>query len=259
VTHFDSYDIDRGIRLLLRPSAGGEIVEIPAMDMFDGPRAPPRDWEYEKDLRVPWCTPIREVGTYELQAWFPLAVAWDRLLPGTWEARVAVEVMNDPRDPPTHPEGTPAPVVWTGTIATEPLPVVIEEAPARKVRYFVPKRLRPVPSHGYGAGVAIGCLDGDRETVDLAARHGLSVGVTVRRNGGGGAESLGGGLIAVADQLPTDHAGPFAGDYEIEIFETGEEPRSHQYSSARHPAYRTLWKRAFRVEATAAEIEALRR
>ena len=80
-----------------------------------------------------------------------------------------------------------------------------------------------------------------------------------RGGGGGGRQSGTSPRLEYVDGLEHDHEGPFAAGYIIEIYETGEEYRYHVPYSTDHPTYRSLWKREFRVEATAEEIEALQR
>ncbi len=263
VTHFDAYGLERGVRLLLRNPADGRECEVRAVDGFDGPPDPPRSWEFEKDLPADraWCFPIRECGAREVRLTFPLATVWKDLLPGPWEARVSVTVEepDDADDLPPHAEGTPAPVTWIGSFRTEPLSIDIEQPAKRTLRYLVPHRLRLVPEL-HRPWIAVGCLSEDREAVTLEAREGLSLGVHVRRDGVGGDRMVGGQpWLDVADRQVPEHPGPFARDYEIVIFETGEEPGYHRDLDPGHPSYRALWKGTFRVEATAAEVEALRR
>jgi len=260
VTCFDPFGLERGVRLVLTSPERGTAVEIPAVDPMEGPPSPPRTGEEERGTKP---VPLGPGASTEFQLWFPLASAWETLLPGTWQARLAVEVTDHPEDPPPHAEGTPVPVPWTGTFTTEPVRVVVEDAPLRTVKVMVPRRLRVVPWAGAGAGVAVGCLEEDREPAEFRLRNGFLVGVRVRRTDGGvgEAEASGGAAprLDTVDQLEHGREGPYAAGFSLEIFETGEEFRCHQEYSPRHPTFRTLWKREFRVEATAEEIEALQR
>ena len=257
VTHFDPWGLERDVRLLLTSPERNTTVEIAAVDPQEGPPMGPRTLEEEWG---PKALPLGPGAATELQLWFPLAAAWETLLPGTWEARLAVAVKEHPQDPPPHAEGTPAPVLWTGAFTTGPVRVIVDEAPPVILRLHVPTRLRMVPWAGTGAGVAVGCLAEDREVVELRTRNGFTVGVEVRTEGRGGRGQSGTSpRLEYVDGLEHDHEGPFAAGYIIEIYETGEEYRYHVPYSTDHPTYRSLWKREFRVEATAEEIEALQR
>ena len=232
--------LEEQVRLLLRNRDSGATVEVLPCEL---------EWGHETP--GPEGSPS---GGRALRQWwlrFPLAVAWDALVPGTWEARASVEI---PSDPDSH--GT-----WSSTLVSGALALVVEEPPPERRhrrRLAAPTCLRLRVGEKRGTvDVAFG--PPEAEVIEIEVRNGFTLGLTAGQQEDGGMGSAGYyalmGIPYVIDTLGPETVGPIDRNYLVELYEGPVEGR--ELTEQEH--HRTLWKRSFRVTATGEEIEALRR
>lgn len=247
--HLDARNIiDRVSQVLRRPGDGPSIsVETDDVDFaLDGSSVPDErtgaDWPRFADSPSVAC-----------RLEIPLARAWEEVDAGSWEACVEFKGR-------VIGEGAEATSV---VVRTEPLPVLVDPAPPRHQLLRPPARLRlDAAEDGF---VVVRFDPGSSDVVDLQPRYGFVVMMRVDSTWGSGSASwhtspshVLGDDQEVDRLLPVDK-GPLDKTYEVDIFEIASDPGMLFWFFEKHEGYRSLWKGTFRVTATAAEVEALRR
>jgi hypothetical protein len=249
---FDPRHIEDLLRLRLRDRSDGGTVEVPLR-------------RHERVLEVPdpgqkadpeWI----RLGDGAVREWafrFPLVSSRESAAAGEYEASIVCEV----------PPGTVPPSVWSGTVSTPPLSIVLAEAEPADVWARLPRALRL--RTGARKGTVEVCFGpAESESVLLHPRPGFSIGTSVKaraledrdfdyRDFGWG--TIWSAVSTVVDTLEPGATGPLDTVYEVEVFDVPLEGVPDAFFPPGRDGYRTLWKRTFRVRASAAEIEALRR
>ncbi len=263
VKYFDAGHLDERVRLLLRNWDTGRTAEVGIHDyvrVLETPvlEEPGQEGQAKRERVVPpdWI-PLDGAPAKEWPFRFRLAKAWEVVTPGTWEARVALE--EEPR--------ADAPDLRAGTATTAPQPLVVEEAPLRRIRARVPAAFHLRADPGFGDGIEITNRDGPTEVVDIEARNGFLLGCRVDVPGSGGVCGYGADLEEGEDydsgwsgmSMTAGPDGAFDRTCEASVFEYVSDEEDLFGVEFGRNGYRTLWRRSFRVTATAGEVEALRR
>lgn len=251
---FDARHVEDRVVLLFRNRDTGATAEVSDDNQEWILETPLQEGSPEgSDRAEPGWIPIENGPDRFLHIPFHLVWAWEALPPGNWEVGARLDV------PPYGKN----PILWSGTVTTPTLPVLVEEAPPRHLRVQVPTRLR-IRTGAVLHTVEVGFGPIETEFVDLEPRNGFTLGASWGKDGNSMSTFWpscweGFAFDDYFDRLDRGDTDPLDQTYELEIFETAEVPGNPLVLMLGHGGYRTLWKRSFRVTATATEIEALRR
>jgi hypothetical protein len=257
ITHLDGHRPDLRLRLVLRNPETGLTAEVLPDDPTGGmPPPPPPDGADPPD--DPDRIPIASSASHDWIVWFPTSKAWDALAPGTWESHVELDAKPDPE----NPEG------WSGRISTESASLVIDESPACRLHLLVPRELRVKRCTFNDEYLQVGCSREELEPTVVDMRNGFVLGAWVKEGEDIHETNETGPYWSKDFSLLERHtvrfdgpipAIPFDRTIVLEVFETAEQPVHMSQPGPGRGSFRVLWSRSYRVQATAAEIEALRR
>jgi hypothetical protein len=176
---------------------------------------------------------------------FPLAMAWDDLVPGEYRCRVRLSY---------EPEREGC---FRGTLVSPEFPLRIDEKPSSAETYLLPRTLRVVETtrdDGTGNRIPVRQVTygrGDAEEVRLPRRNGFFLGTRLFRDGalfgeGGGVEPD--ATNPIDESWVTDPGAPKLGaSYTIMIFETADYPGHMWGAGPGSGGYRELWRRTIAV------------
>lgn len=253
-THFVTAEPWQRIRLVCEERRAKRRIEVVPYD----------------DCMLSWTSdadrhPLAGPPPAHLLVTFFLSTVWQRLRPGSYEARLEFrDPVNRKRAAGDEVDWQP-PRVWTGKLSTASFTLTVDEAPDERVRFRAPTRLtlrQDASTHS----IKVIYTDSDSSSVEVAVRHGFAIGLEsfqddVRRGLQSGFPEP-----DAASQYDwhfgffgPERTGPIHSTYRLTLFETPDQPCHMWHPDPTGPGCRVLWSGTFTVDATAAELDALRK